>query len=139
MTPEQYVQNAIRTEHTPTFIVTNQDASHDQMLSRCMHAILGMMTELGELADVFKKHLIYGKPIDMINVIEENGDQDWYRALFADAIKVGFSQAWEINIAKLRARYPDKFTSDQALNRDLAGEQRVLAEGFEGLEGNPKG
>lgn len=34
-----------------------------------------------------------------------------------------------VNIAKLRARYPDKFTSDAALNRDLATERKILEGG----------
>lgn len=136
MNAEEYVQAAIRTEHTPTFIrtfdspaATPEQRAHDRMLSRCMHALLGMMSELGELADAFKKHLIYGAPLDMVNLVEENGDQDWYRALFADAIKVGFAQAWEINIAKLRKRFPDRFTSERALVRDLDGERATLEAG----------
>lgn len=143
MTPEEYTQAAIRTEHTPTFIrtfdspaATREERAHDRMLSRMMHAMLGLMSELGELADALKKHLIYGKPLDMVNLVEELGDKDWYRALFADAIGVGIEKSWEINIAKLRARYPERFTQEQALNRDLAAERRVLNEG---VEGNPKG
>jgi hypothetical protein len=30
------------------------------------------------------------------------------------------------NIAKLRTRYPEKFASDRALNRDLEAERKVL-------------
>lgn len=129
MNAEEYVQAAIRTEHTPTFIKTGawpDTVAHDRMLSRMMHAMLGLVSEVGELADQLKKHLIYGKPLDMVNVVEELGDHDWYRALFADAIQVGIEKAWEINIAKLRTRYPDKFTAELALNRDLDAERTTL-------------
>lgn len=146
MTPNEYIQAAIRTEHTPSFIRTHETISatpeqiaHDRMLSRCVHALLGMMSELGELADAFKKHLCYSKPLDLVNLVEENGDQDWYRALFADAIKVGFERSWEINIAKLRKRYPEKFTSELALNRDLGAERQALETGLtEGFEADIK-
>lgn len=140
MNAEEYVQAAIRTEHTPTFIrtfdsdlvhaATPEQRAHDQMLSRIMHAMLGLMSELGELAGSIKKHLIYGAPLDMVNLVEELGDKDWYRALFADAIGVGLEKSWEINIAKLRARYPDKFTSELALKRDLNAERASLEAGM---------
>lgn len=134
MQPNEYVQAALRTEYTPSFIRTNHGTMHDLMLSRIMHAMLGLVSEVGELADALKKHLIYSKPLDLVNLVEEIGDQEWYKALLVDALGVGIEAAWEKNIAKLRARYPDKFTSERALNRDLAAERAAL----EGVEGNPQ-
>ena len=32
----------------------------------------------------------------------------------------------EVNIKKLQARYPEKFTSEKALNRDLETERKIL-------------
>lgn len=139
MNAEDYVQAAIRTEHTPNFIVTPIGGAHDRMLARMMHAMLGLVSEIGELADQLKKHLIYGKPLDMVNVVEELGDHDWYRALFADAIQVGIERAWEINIAKLRARYPERFTQAQALNRDLDAERATLEAGAADIDATMPG
>jgi hypothetical protein len=45
------------------------------------HARLGLITEVGELADAYKRHQIYGKPLDLVNVREEIGDLCWYIAL----------------------------------------------------------
>lgn len=45
------------------------------------HAILGMVTEMGELADAWKKRAIYEKPLDWTNIREECGDFMWYYAL----------------------------------------------------------
>lgn len=42
------------------------------------HATLGMISEVGELADMLKRSLAYGKPFDRINAIEEIGDIYWY-------------------------------------------------------------
>jgi hypothetical protein len=41
---------------------------------------------------------------------------------------VGFSfeESMEKNLAKLKARYPQKFTGDNALNRDLDNERATL-------------
>jgi NTP pyrophosphatase (non-canonical NTP hydrolase) len=99
---------------------------HDEMIARLIHATLGMASEVGELADALKKHIIYGKELDEINVLEENGDLSWYQAIGLSAIKRGMSEALERNIAKLRARYGDKFDADKALNRDLAAERKAL-------------
>ena len=45
------------------------------------HAAVGMITELGELADAYKRHEIYGKPLDSANALEEAGDFCWYLIL----------------------------------------------------------
>ena len=42
------------------------------------HAQVGMVTELGELFDAWKKVAIYGKEVDNVNAIEEIGDVFWY-------------------------------------------------------------
>lgn len=47
------------------------------------HGACGMLTELGEIADAYKKHEVYGKPFDRTNVLEELGDFMWYAALYA--------------------------------------------------------
>lgn len=42
------------------------------------HMALGFCGELGELLDAIKKHAIYGKPLDKVNLAEEIGDVSWY-------------------------------------------------------------
>lgn len=42
------------------------------------------------------------------------------------AYDIDFEQMLEININKLKARYPEKFTEEAALNRDLEQERNVL-------------
>jgi NTP pyrophosphatase (non-canonical NTP hydrolase) len=93
---------------------------------RLMHAAMGMCTEAGEFQDQLKRHLFYGKPLDDVNLAEEVGDLLWYCALAANALGVNLADVAEKNIAKLRARYPDKFTEHDALNRNLDNERRIL-------------
>ena len=45
---------------------------------RIDHALLGVISECGELADAWKKHTIYEKPLDTVNVREELGDLRFY-------------------------------------------------------------
>lgn len=82
-----------------------------------VHAVLGLTTEVGELATVIKNHVIYGKPLDSLNLEEEAGDLEWYVALLHDAIGFAMSMTLERNIGKLRKRYPDGFSERDALAR----------------------
>lgn len=43
-----------------------------------LHMRLGIITEVGEVLDIFKKNLAYGKPIDKVNLGEECADVAWY-------------------------------------------------------------
>ena len=95
-------------------------------MARQLHAAIGLSTEAGELTDAFKKALFYGKPLDRVNVIEEAGDLLWYLALLFDSLGSSFEEAADKVIAKLRARYPEKFSGELALNRDLVTERAVL-------------
>ncbi len=91
-----------------------------------LHMILGLFTEIAELADVFKKNLAYGKPIDWINVKEETFDAFWYLVNFCRINDIDMEKGFDINISKLQARYPEKFTETSAINRDLAAEREIL-------------
>jgi NTP pyrophosphatase (non-canonical NTP hydrolase) len=91
-----------------------------------LHAQLGISTEAGEFADAIKKYLIYGKEIDKVNLVEELGDLAWYMGLAIQAIGSTWGAVFEANIKKLAARYPNKFSENDALKRDLDNERRIL-------------
>jgi len=184
------------------------------------HMGLGLVGEMGEFVDGLKKSLIYGKPLDAVNLLEEVGDKAWYAAnlleelmISPDVLQQGYAQGlrevtmmhaaglpeqvdrdflrvahllsvnfllaatavqiqcvpgvpdykgvapnspeardciftfgqclgivcglFDIdmgsslarNIAKLSARYPDKFTEAAALSRDLTAERTALEGG----------
>jgi hypothetical protein len=180
-----------------------------QKTSRCLHAALGMQTELAELLGSFR-NTPDGEPLDLVHIKEEIGDVFWYVAIacearglnfaewvgearyeptdfplwltivamihsaeYSDAVKrtifYGKEPTWdkwdrpllmlmtmmvqlayacklnlvdilEANIAKLAKRYPDKFSADQAVNRDLDAERAALegkAEPLAGKIGTP--
>ena len=85
-----------------------------------------MQTETAEFTDALKKSLFYGKPLDTVNLKEELGDLLWYVALAMDELGTDFETEMARVIAKLEARYPEKFTTDKALNRDLDTERAIL-------------
>jgi NTP pyrophosphatase (non-canonical NTP hydrolase) len=87
---------------------------------------MGMATEAGEFLDMLKKHIFYGKPMDFVNAKEEIGDQMWYAGLAVDVLQTTFNEVLTVNIDKLKARYPEKFTEEAAINRDLNTERSIL-------------
>lgn len=94
---------------------------------RLLHAVIGLCTEVGELQDAVKKHLFYGKDLDLTNLREEGGDLFWYLALLAAYLgESNFTSMLKLNIEKLKTRYPEKFTENKAVNRDVAAEREVL-------------
>ena len=135
MKPNEYQQLALVTEFTPDFVrlfdrQTSEpmSAEHNMMVARLIHSVLGLASEVGELADALKKHIIYGKALDLVNVIEENGDLLWYESLGVSAVKGHLEDAMEKNISKLKQRYGDKFSEHAALNRNLVAERKTLEE-----------
>lgn len=96
---------------------------------RILHGILGKFTESGEMLVMLQKH-IHGAPLDLVNLGEEMGDDQWYNAILADAAGLDLDKVRSTIIAKLRARYPDKFTSEAAITRDLAAEREILETGL---------
>lgn len=91
-----------------------------------LHGAIGIATEAGELLDAFKKKLFYGKELDVVNVKEEVGDLMWYVAIFLRELEIDFEDVLQVNIDKLRARYPEKFSESHALNRNLEKEREIL-------------
>lgn len=108
------------------------EALKDSQKQRILHALLGIGDESGELQGAIKKHLIYGKEFDPVNIIEEAGDLLWYLVILLDAVDSSIGHAIEVNNKKLAARYAKGFTAKEALNRDLGNERAVLEQATNG-------
>ena len=91
-----------------------------------LHMVLGMQTEAAEIADVYKKTIAYRKPLDFVNIKEEIGDLMWYVANLCNMNGWDLREILDTNIAKLEARYPEKFTEEKAINRNLVAEREIL-------------
>ena len=96
-----------------------------------VHGIIGLYTEAGELLEALLKAMLSGQKLDLVNVVEEIGDGKWYMAVLAHAIGYQWGDDEAINVNKLRARFPDKFTEQGANTRDLDGERAILERGTE--------
>lgn len=89
-------------------------ATHDSMLNT---AALGLAGEAGEFAEMWKKYLYHGHPIDHDRMAKEVGDVLWYCAIAARGLGFSLGFIAESNIEKLRHRYPEKFSSIRSINK----------------------
>lgn len=92
-----------------------------------LHMVVGISTEAGELLDVFKKALAYGKPLDVVHLREEFGDLFWYTFNLMRMLGIDFETTLQINVEKLYARYPKGFSQADALERNLENERTILS------------
>ena len=138
MTPQEYQNAAIRTE-------CSQDAAFVRIIENresvpLLHSVIGMLTELGEMADCLKKWLWYGQEFDRVNFAEELGDALWYQAVACQNMRIEMETVMEKNIAKLRARFPEKFTNHLAeeKNREREIERQILEKEVNGYLSPPE-
>lgn len=81
-----------------------------------MHALHGMVGEIGELNSLYQK-AFQGHEFDELHAKKELGDLLWFIAEYCTAMNWNLDDVMELNINKLKARYPDGFKSEQSLNR----------------------
>jgi NTP pyrophosphatase (non-canonical NTP hydrolase) len=89
----------------------------NRALSHIIVGALKLNSESGELADAIVKHICYDQPLDTDNIVEECGDLLWYIALILEYCNTDMSVCMEENIKKLKIRYPEKFTEEDAKER----------------------
>ena len=92
----------------------NLESFHDDAM---LMGVLGLVGEAGEIADQLKKERFQGKPHDHDKLIKELGDVRWYMEILCAALNVTMLDVEQINVAKLRNRYPNGFTVDASNNR----------------------
>lgn len=78
-----------------------------------IHMAVGISGEAGELLDAIKKAVIYNKPIDIENVIEELGDLEFYLEGLRQGLGITREETLATNIRKLSVRYKMLTYSDQ--------------------------
>ena len=78
-------------------------------VERLLTAAVGMSAESGEFIEVVKKMIFQGKPVNEENLFHlkrELGDVMWYVAQACMALDTSFDEIIEMNVDKLKARYP---------------------------------
>ena len=101
--------------------ITELDIEQDADVPRLLTAALGLTAESGEFTEVVKKIILQCKPYNEENVFHmkrELGDICWYIAQACMALDTTFDEIIEMNVDKLKARYPGgEFNVHKSENR----------------------
>ena len=93
----------------------------DCNVPQLLTAALGLTAESGEFTEIVKKIILQGKPYNEDNVFHmkrELGDICWYIAQACMALDTTFDEIIEMNVEKLKKRYPGgEFNVHQSENR----------------------
>lgn len=113
-------------EFTGPEMISNSDSVEiPNVNTRVIHGIVGAITETAELADALIQYLETGE-FDVVNLIEEIADVEWYTAVLQDELDFPLEGLFQFLIAKLSARYGEKFSDESAVLRDIGSERDVM-------------
>ena len=101
--------------------MNNLELEDECNVPQLLTAALGLTAESGEFTEVVKKIILQGKPYNEDNVFHmkrELGDICWYIAQACMALDTSFDEIIEMNVDKLKARYPGgEFDVSKSENR----------------------
>jgi NTP pyrophosphatase (non-canonical NTP hydrolase) len=100
---------------------------------------LGIAGEAGEVADLLKKHIGHGHPLDVDKLKKELGDVLWYVVAVGLAVGLDLEDVAQGNVEKLRKRYPNGFSRERSMNRADAVVAALDAEAAEHTNGPTEG
>ena len=83
-----------------------------------MNGLIGLNGEAGEAIDILKKYLFQGHELNVEHIAKELGDVAWYLAVSADAIGYKLEDILQMNVDKLKKRYPNGFRTELSINRN---------------------
>jgi len=112
-------------EYIRRFYLMSEDEKADRISrfadnTELLHACLGLSGEVGEVVDIIKKHVAYGKGLDKGKLIEELGDVRHYLARVCDLLGFNEADIEAVNTIKLNKRFKDGYTDKAAI---LQGER----------------
>lgn len=81
------------------------------------NSCLGLSGEVGEFNDMIKKWIFHEKQLDIDHAKKEAGDICWYLAMLCESFGWSLDEIMQMNVDKLKARYPDGFDIERANHR----------------------
>ena len=109
MTGNEYQKAALRTAFS------GLDSLSYNLL---INGVMGLCGESGECVDMVKKFLFQGHELNREELAKELGDVAWYLAVTAHAIGYPLDTVLEMNVEKLKQRYPDGFDPEKSVHRE---------------------
>ena len=108
MTLDEYQTEAMRTA-SGIAIADNENLM--------LNGAMGLNGEAGEVIDMLKKYMFQGHNLDIEHIAKELGDCLWYIAVCAKGAGYTLDEIAQMNVSKLRKRYPDGFEVEKSLHR----------------------
>ena len=105
MTINEYQSKAMRT----AFGLSDKDL--------VLSGVMGLNGEAGEAIDLVKKHLFQGHELSKDRLAHELGDVAWYIAVAAKGLGYDLETVLQMNIDKLKKRYPEGFEVEKSIHR----------------------
>ena len=106
MTINEYQKAALRTAGT------------ENQTDLFMNGVMGMCGEAGECIDLVKKWKFQQHELDFAHIAKELGDVAWYLAVTAYAIGYDLETILQMNVDKLKKRYPEGFDPERSQHRE---------------------
>ena len=121
MTGSEYQKLAMRTNDgfskNRLMDAIGEGEYHDIDVASLLMGCMGLAGESGELLDLIKKWVFHSKPLDEEHAKKELGDVLWYVAEIAHSMGWDLDEIMTMNIDKLRARYPEGFSTERSNHR----------------------
>jgi len=90
------------------------------------HGVIGCCILSGDMLDIVKKSLFYSRELSISDIKHKLISILWNLRIILEINQWTLEEVMELNIAKLRKRYPEQFRDDLAENRNLKAERDVL-------------
>jgi NTP pyrophosphatase (non-canonical NTP hydrolase) len=115
-----------QSKNNDAFIANWNDLNKNVDMPRLLTASCGLGAEAGEFTEIVKKAMFQGKPMSEDNIYHmqrELGDVMWYWMQGCMALKIDPNEVIQMNIDKLKARYPggdfDAYYSENRQDGDI--------------------
>lgn len=105
MTGNEYQKLAART--------INQGLTFEEQKNHALHSMVG---EIGEIHSIYQK-MYQGHAFEHGHMMSEVGDLLWFIAEYCTAKGWSLDYIMQMNIDKLKARYPEGFEENKSLHR----------------------
>ena len=87
------------------FVAGITSTDYSAIDTNLLHGILGVCSEAGELADLAKKSMFHGRPLEHDKVIDEVGDVLFYIQMICNTLDISVIPAVNKNMKKLKKRH----------------------------------
>lgn len=119
MTGREYQKLAMRTnDNKATQRLVEKVVIDGVEIGSIFNACLGLSGEVGEFNDMVKKWVFHKKELDIDHAKKEAGDICWYLAMLCESFGWSIDEIMQMNVDKIKARYPEGFDIDRANHRE---------------------